>query len=155
MTRFRMTAAALGLLSAYFMPCVRADEWNKETHLTINVPLQIEDTVLPPGEYVFKLVEPDTDRGVVSIFNSDGTRLETTIMGWSTYRFDAGDKKLLTISQPHGDQPATLQAWFYPGDNVGVEFPAATRAGGSGHVSKTKDKGQGTGKANGAAGGQD
>jgi hypothetical protein len=69
------------MLSAYVVPSVRADEWNKETHLTINVPLQIEDTVLAPGEYVFKLVEPETDRDIVSIFNSDGTRLETTIMG--------------------------------------------------------------------------
>jgi hypothetical protein len=144
MTKFRMTLATLGMLSAHFVPGARADEWNKETHLTINVPLQIEDTVLPPGEYVFKLVE--TDRDIVSIFNSDGTRLETTIMGWSTYRADAGDKKLFTISDPHGSQPATLQAWFYPGDNVGVEFPTAKRASGDGHVSRTKDKGQNVGK---------
>jgi len=155
MTRFRMTVAALGMLSAYFVSCAQADEWTKETHLTINVPLQIQDTVLPPGEYLFKLLEPDTDRDVVSIFNSDGTRLEATIMGWSTYRVDAGDKKLFTIAEPHGSQPATLHAWFYPGDNTGVEFPAAKSASGNGHVSRTKDKGQNTGKADGAAAGHD
>ena len=145
MTKFRMTLATLGMLSAHFVPGARADEWNKETHLTINVPVQIQDTVLAPGEYVFKLVEPETDRGVVSIFNSDGIRLETIIMGWSKYRAD-GDKKLFTVSYPHGSQPATLQAWFYPGDNVGVEFPTAKRASGDGHVSRTKDKGQNAGK---------
>ena len=155
MTTFRMTVVTLGMLSAYFVPSVRADEWNKETHLTINIPVQIQDTVLPPGEYVFKLVEPDTDRDLVSIFNSDGTRLETIIMGWSTYRADASDKKLFTISEPHGDQPATLQAWFYPGDNLGVEFPAAKRASGNGRVSGTKDDGHSAGKADGAAAGHD
>ena len=155
MTRFRMTAAALGMFSAYFVSCARADEWTKETHLTINVPLQIQDTVLPPGEYLFRLMEPDTDRDLVSIFNSDGTRLEANIMGWSTYRADAGDKKLFTIAEPHGDQPATLRAWFYPGDNAGVEFPAAKRANGNGHVARTKDKGQNAGEADGAAAGHD
>jgi hypothetical protein len=153
MKRFRTTAATLGLLSAYLVPCARANDWNKETHLTINVPLQIQDTILAPGEYVLKLVEPDTDRDVVSIFNSDGTRLETIIMGWSTYRADAGDKKVFTISEAHGNQPATLQSWFYPGDNFGVAFPAAKRANGTGHVSRAKEKGQDLGKADDASAG--
>src|ERR1700740_2124410 len=121
MTRFKITAAAtLGLLSAYCLPYLRADEWNKETRLTINVPLQIQDSVLAPGEYVFKLVDADTDRDVVSIFNSDGTRLEKIVIGGATYRADGGDKKLFTISEPQGGQPATLHTWFYPGDTVGV-----------------------------------
>ncbi len=42
MNRFRMTAATLGLLSACFVPSMRADESNKETHLTISQPLQIQ-----------------------------------------------------------------------------------------------------------------
>ena len=155
MTRFRMTATVLGMLSAYFVSYARADEWTKETHLTINVPLQIQDTVLAPGEYVFKLMVPDTDRDVVSIFNSDGTRLEATVIGWATYRADAGDKKLFTISDAHGNQPAKLQDWFYPGDNFGVEFSAAKSASGNGHVSRTKDKGQNASKADGAAAGHD
>ena len=111
--------------------------------------------VLPPGEYLFRLLEPDTDRDLVSIFNSDGTRLEAIITGWSTYRADAGDKKLFTIAEPHGSQPAKLQDWFYPGDNFGVEFSAAKSASENGHVSRTKDKGQNAGKADGAAAGHD
>jgi hypothetical protein len=150
-----MTAAVLGMLSVYFVPTMRAGEWNKETHLTINVPLQIQDTVLPAGEYVFKLTEPDTARDVVSIFNSDGTRLEKIVIGWSTYRDDAGDKNLFKISDPHGNQPATLQSWYYPGDNIGVEFPTAKIANGAGHVSRTRDMGQNTLKTDAAAGGHD
>jgi hypothetical protein len=151
-----MTAAALGMLSASLVTGVRADDWNWQSHLTINVPLQVQDTVLAPGEYIFKLAEPDTDRGVVSIFNSDGTRLEKIMIGWATYRADAGDKKLFTISEPQGNQPAILQSWFYPGNNVGVEFSAAKIANGTVHVSRTKDAGQNGGKANNdPAGGND
>jgi hypothetical protein len=67
MKRFRMTTAMLGLLSTYFAPCVRADDRNKETHLTINVPLRVQDTLLTPGKYVFKLIELGTNSDVVSI----------------------------------------------------------------------------------------
>jgi hypothetical protein len=122
MKRFRMTAATLGLLSACLVPSMRADDSNKETRLTINQPLQIQDTLLAPGQYVFKLVEPDTSRSVVGVYNADSNRLEGFIMGWAAYRTDAGDKQLFTISQPEGNQPAKLQTWFYPGDNFGVEF---------------------------------
>jgi len=122
MNRFRMTAATLALLSAYLVPSMRADDSNKETHLTINQPLQIQDTLLAPGQYVFKLTEPDTNHSVVSIYKADSTRLEGIIMGWPAYRTDAGDKHLFTISQPEGNQPAKLQTWFYSGDNFGVEF---------------------------------
>jgi hypothetical protein len=122
MKQFKMTAATLGLLSACLVPSMRADDSNKETHLTINQPLQIQDTVLAPGQYVFKLAEPDTNHSVVGVYNADSNRLEGFIMGSPAYRTDAGDKHLFTISQPEGNQPAKLQTWFYPGDNFGVEF---------------------------------
>ena len=137
MNRFRMTAATLGLLSASFVPSMRADESNKETRLTVNQALQVEDILLTPGEHVFKLIAP----GVVSIYNADGTRPEGIILGWSAYRTDAGDKKLFTISQPEGNQPAKLQTWFYPGDNFGIEFSEKTQANETGRVMKSKQKG--------------
>jgi hypothetical protein len=137
-----MTAATLGLLSACFAPSMRADENNKETRMTINGPLQVQDKLLAPGQYVFKLIQPDTARGIVSIYSADGARLEGIIMGWSAYRVDAGDKELFTISQPQGNQPATLKYWFYPGDNYGVEFSEKTPANETARVTKSKRKGQ-------------
>ena len=146
MNRFRMTAATMGLLSAYFVPAMRADESNKETHMTITQSLQVQDTLLAPGEHVFKLIEP----GVVSICNADGTRPEGIILGWSAYRIDAGDKILFSISQPQGIQPATLKYWFYPGNNSGLEFSA--RKLDAGQVARSKKKGPAAGAADGATG---
>jgi hypothetical protein len=141
MNRIKMTAATLGLLSASFVPSLRADENNKETRMTINGPLQVQETLLAPGQYVFKLTNPDTDHSVVSIYNADGTRLEGIIMGWSAYRVDAGDKSLFTVSQSQGSQPATLKYWFYPGDNFGVEFSEKQQANETGRILKSKKKG--------------
>ena len=151
MKRFRMTAAILGLLSACFAPCARADDQNKKSHLTINVPLRVQDTLLAPGEYVFELIEQGANSEVVSIFNSNGTRLETIMIGMPAYRNNAGDNKMFAISDPQGNQPATLQSWFYPGDNFGVEFRAAKRANEARHVSRTNGKGQNNAKTDTAA----
>ena len=140
-----MTVATLGLLSvsACVVPSIRADESNKETRITINQPLQIQSMLLAPGQYVLKLTEPDAAHGFVSIYSADGARLEGVVMGWSAYRTDAGDKKLFTISQPDGDQPAKLRTWFYPGDNFGVEFSVTKKTGEIGHVVKSNGKEQG------------
>jgi hypothetical protein len=151
MKRFRMTAAMLGLLGACLAPSVRADERNKETHLTINVPLRVHDKLLAPGEYVFKVVELSTSSAVVEIFNSEGTRLEATMIGMPAYRNDVGDNRVFTISDPQGNQPATLQSWFYPGDNFGVEFRAAKSAHEAQHVSRAKGKMKAGDKADTAA----
>ena len=145
MNRLTITTAMLGLLTAGLAPSMRADDSNKETRITINQPLQIQDVLLAPGQHVLKLIQP----GVVSIYNADGTRPEGLILGWSAYRTDAGDKKLITVSQPHGSQPSSLKYWFFVGDNFGVEFPvkdqpgeAGRLVGSNGHEVKSKGKGQ-------------
>ncbi len=149
MNRLKITAAMLGLLTPCFAPSVRADERNKETRVTTKQPLQVQDTVLPPGQYLFKLLEPDTDENVVSIFNADGGRLEGIVIGTSAYRSNAGDKELLTVSQPVGEQPARLKSWFFPGDNVGIDFRVTKPATGDARLAKSKGKGQNTGVAGG------
>jgi hypothetical protein len=49
---------------------MQADERNKETRLTISQPLQVQDTLLAPGQYVFELIGP----GIVSTLTSAVTR---------------------------------------------------------------------------------
>ena len=40
----------------------------------MNQPLQVRDTVLAPGQYVFKLVKLNGSQSVAGIHNADGTR---------------------------------------------------------------------------------
>ena len=119
MTRFITTTAELGLLSACFAPSIRADSQTKESHLTIYEPLQVQNTVLAPGHYVFTLAAPDRNHAVVNIYNAAGARVGVVI-GSQAYRAHIDDKTVFTVSQ-RGNQPGTLK-WFYAGDNFGVEF---------------------------------
>jgi hypothetical protein len=103
-------------------PSLRADESDKTTYITTNQPLQIQGTLLAPGRYIFKLVNPDSDRHTVQISNADGTELEAIIQAVPAYRIELSGASQLILADPQDGQPATLKFWFYPGDNSGVEF---------------------------------
>jgi len=160
MNGFKMTAALLGMLVVSCAPSLRADDFNKETRFTISQPLQVQDMLLAPGSYVLKLTVPDFDQMLVSIYNSDGIRLEKSALGFAAYRSNAGDPKIITVSQPQGDQPSKLKTWFYPGENFGVEFAEKDSVQSlkpmgntTGQVTNPKGKSQPAGAASGNASG--
>ncbi|HEV2448601.1 MAG TPA: LPXTG cell wall anchor domain-containing protein [Candidatus Sulfopaludibacter sp.] len=110
---------ALGALSFH----ARADEWDKRTILTVNQPIQVKDTLLEPGQYVFKLLNSPSERHVVQIFNSDQSHIITTVLAIPNYRLEpTGNSRFQFWETPPGYAKA-LRAWFYPGDNFGQEFP--------------------------------
>jgi len=124
-TRFGITLTALcGLTLALCTVAFRAqaDVWDKKTVLTVSQPIQVQDTYLEPGTYVFKLLDSSSDRHIVQIFNEDQKHLINTIMAIPNYRLQpTGDSRFSFYETPPGSAPA-LHAWFYPGDNFGQEF---------------------------------
>ena len=112
----------LCLLGALAVPKARADEWDKKTTLTFNEPVQVPGTTLPAGTYVFKLADSQSDRTIVQVFNADGTKLITTILAIPDYRTKTPSKTIISFNERPSGQPEALRAWFYPGDNFGVEF---------------------------------
>jgi hypothetical protein len=124
-SRFGMTLAMLcGLLLGLGAVAFRAqaDAWDKKTVLTVNQPIQVQDTYLEPGTYVFKLLDSSSDRHIVQIFNRDQNHLITTILAINNYQLEpSGDSVFTFYETPPGTAPA-LHACFYPGDNFGQEF---------------------------------
>jgi hypothetical protein len=43
--------------AAWFAPFAKADEWDKQTIVTFNKPVEVPGSVLRAGTYVFKLAE--------------------------------------------------------------------------------------------------
>ena len=113
----------LAVASGIMASRAQADQWNKKTILTVNEPIQVTDTVLDPGKYVFMLENSPSDRHIVRIFNEDQTRLVDTAMAMPNYRIQpTGNSRFMFWETPPGTGRA-LRAWFYPGDNFGQEFP--------------------------------
>jgi hypothetical protein len=116
----------LMLLGIFFVPQGQADETNKKTIVTVNEPIQVPGKVLPAGTYVFKLLDSN-DRTLVAIFNDDESHLIATVQGVSDVRMETPDRAILQLEERPSGQPQALKAWFYPGDNFGVEFVYPTQ----------------------------
>lgn len=118
----------LALMGAAFSPAAKADEWNRKTKVTFSGPVEIPGVhlkgwgVLPAGTYVFKIVDSQSNRHIVQIFNADETQVYATILAIPNYRLKVTDKTVITFRERPAGQPEALRAWFYPGRNWGEEF---------------------------------
>jgi hypothetical protein len=122
------TVFCLALMGAVFTPRARADDWNRKTVVTFSGPVEIPGVhlvgwgVLPAGTYVFKILDSQSDRHIVQIFNKDETQIYATILAIPNYRLQATDKTVITFRERPAGEPEALRAWFYPGRNWGEEF---------------------------------
>jgi len=116
-------ACGVVLVGAIATEPARADEWNKRTVLTVNEPIQIRDTYLQPGQYVLKLYNSPAERHVVQIFNSDESRIINTVFAVPKQRYEVSGHSEFTFWETPAGKVRALRAWFYPGDQIGQEFP--------------------------------
>ena len=115
----------LAVLSTLVVPIASADDWNRKTTITFSGPVEVPGVglhLLPAGTYVFKIVDSQSDRHIVQIFNQDETQVLTTVLAIPNYRLKTTDKTTITFRERPAGQPEALRAWFYPGHAWGEEF---------------------------------
>lgn len=110
------------LFGALMAPGAAADEWNQATKLTFSEPVEVPGTALPAGTYWFTLMNDDSDRNIVEIWNADRTQELATIFTVPDYRLHPSGKTVLKFEERPSSQPEALEAWFYPGDEYGHKF---------------------------------
>jgi len=122
------TVFGLALMGAIFSPAAKADAWDRKTTITFSGPVEIPGVhlkgwgVLPAGTYVFRVLDSQSDRHIVQIFNQDETQCYATILAIPNYRLRATDKTVITFRERPAGEPEALRAWFYPGRKWGEEF---------------------------------
>lgn len=102
-----------------------ADEWNKETVIRVDQPVEVPGAVLQPGKYVFRLFDSQSNRNIVQIFSEDDNgrqHLLTTFFAVPSYRFETPEKPIIQFDERHAGAPEAIKKWFYPGENTGWEF---------------------------------
>jgi len=119
------TLFCLIALCAIVVPTATADDWNRKTVITFSGPVEVPGVGqhnLPAGTYVFKILNSQSDRHIVQIFNQDETQVLTTILAIPNYRLHATNKTVITFRERPAGQPEAVRAWFYPGREWGEEF---------------------------------
>jgi hypothetical protein len=125
MFRYLQASALLGAsLMLGLIPSLKAGDLDKKTIITINERVAVENVVLPPGEYVLKLLDSPSDRQVVEIFNQDETHLISTMIANPAYRLTPGAGTRVTFYEAPAGQLPALRTWFYSDDSYGIEFPS-------------------------------
>jgi hypothetical protein len=122
------SAFCLALIGVVTSPAAKADDWNRKTTMTFSGPVEIPGVhlkgwaVLPAGTYVFKILDSQSDRHIVQIFNKDETQVLATILAIPNYRLKVTGNTVVTFRERPAGEPEALRAWFYPGRNFGEEF---------------------------------
>jgi LPXTG-motif cell wall-anchored protein len=119
------TLFCLVALCAFVAPTATADDWNRKTVITFSGPVEVPGVGqhnLPAGTYVFKILDSQSDRHIVQIFNQDESQVLTTILAIPNYRLKTTDKTTITFRERPAGEPEALRAWFYPGRAWGEEF---------------------------------
>jgi hypothetical protein len=116
-----MLLVGVGVLGA-MLPQAKADEWNQKTILTFSGPVEIPGRVLKAGTYVFKLMDSESDRNIVQVFNKDENHLYGTFLAIPDYRMKPTGKPVITFEERAAGSPEAVKAWFYPGENYGHDF---------------------------------
>ena len=127
MDRFRVVVMifCLSLVALTFLPSAKADDWDRKTTVTFNVPVEVPGVgaqTLPAGTYVFKIFDSLSDRHIVQISNQAEDHVYTTILAIPNYRLKPTDKTVMTFHERAEGQPEAIRAWFYPGRQWGEEF---------------------------------
>jgi hypothetical protein len=117
-----LSFVGVALLCATVLPSAQADTWNKKTIVTFSQDVEVPGKILPAGTYTFQLLDSNSDRHIVQIFNADGSQIIATILAINDYRLQPTGQTVMKFSERPGDSPEALRAWFYPGDNFGQEF---------------------------------
>ena len=127
MNRFKVGTMILcfALVALAFPSGAKSDEWNKKTTVTFSAPVEIPGVgaqILPAGTYVFKLLDSQSNRNIVQIFNERQDHVFSTILAIPNYRLRATDKTVMTFRERTSSRPEAIRAWFYPGMQWGQEF---------------------------------
>ena len=123
MKRLLITITCGVALAMAAMPSLaRADQDDRKTILTFNEPVEIPGRVLPAGRYQFRLLDSDDDQGIIEISSADGRHVVATVLAIPNYRARTPGKTIVTFEQRAAGAPPAIQAWFYPGEDKGLEF---------------------------------
>jgi len=123
-SRGTLAAVAVAVLASGVLAIrAKADPWDQKTVLTVSQTIQVRDTVLEPGQYVLRLLDSQSNRHVVQIFNSDQSRVLGTVIAYPAQRLEPSSDSRFTFWETPPGTARAMRTWYYPGELIGNEFP--------------------------------
>jgi hypothetical protein len=94
---------------------------DKRTLFTFGAPVRLPGVTLPPGRYLFRLADVNS-QSVVQVLNTDGTKLFGTFFTIPAVRPTAAEAPEVHFMETQATAPRPVRTWWYPGEPTGFEF---------------------------------
>ncbi len=117
-----LSVSALAVASALVAGTAFGDAYDKRTVFTFNRPIALPGVTLPAGEYLFRIVNTETDRKVIQVLSSDGKKPYAMLHSIPDIRVEETDHPAVRFMETAKGQPSAVKAWWYPGERIGYEF---------------------------------
>jgi hypothetical protein len=95
---------------------------DRTTFVTISAPVSVPGTVLPAGEYMFRLADTQASRNVIQIFDKERSKIFATLITVAAERNEPSGDAVITFRETAADAPPALRYWYYAGEKGGHEF---------------------------------
>ena len=119
---FVSSGYAVLLLSSFTVAILSAQPLDKRTFFTFSAPVEVPGVALPPGKYIFRIVDPNSGGRVVQVVSADGTKPFAMFFTIPAERLTpAAEPEIRFMETPEGVPPA-IKTWWYPGETIGREF---------------------------------
>ena len=123
MKKMLTLACACAVLSlALTAGAAQAQTLQRTTFFTFTDTVMLPGMTLPPGTYMFSLVDDATSRRVMRVANREGTHTYGLLITVGASRQVPADEPELHFLEARRGMPLPIAMWWYPGDTVGREF---------------------------------
>ncbi len=123
--RFKLVIAAFCfiLIASVMAPVSKAQNGDRKTVVTFSEPIEIPgNIILPPGTYFFKLLNQDSGRWVVQIFDEHQTKTFATLITIEDFRYHPTNQVVMNFTERAEGAPPAIKEWFFPGEKQGRAF---------------------------------
>jgi hypothetical protein len=123
--RFKLAIAAFCfiLIASVMAPVSKAQNGDRKTVVTFSEPIEIPgNIILPPGTYFFKLLNQDSGRWVVQIFDEHQTKTFATLITIEDFRYHPTNQVVMNFTERAEGAPPAIKEWFFPGEKQGRAF---------------------------------
>jgi hypothetical protein len=110
------------LLGAFTLAILSAQPLDKRTYFTFSAPVEVPGVALPPGKYMFRIVDPNSGGRVVQVVSADGTKAYAMFFTIPALRQTPADKPEIRFMETPEGVPPAIKTWWYPGETIGREF---------------------------------
>jgi hypothetical protein len=95
---------------------------DNRTYFTFDQPVALPGVTLPPGKYLFRIVDSTSSRRIVQVLDADGRKPYAMLMSIPAQRSDAPSSPEVRFMETPVNTPTALKTWWYPGTSIGYEF---------------------------------